>query len=462
MFASTAAMGPRRNAVNPELDEVSGRPENFYCADCGAKAPTWASVNLGMLVCIDCSGAHRSLGVHISVVKSSTLDKWQPKWVATVSKIGNRISNEFFEANMPSSARPQQGNLRQIEAFVRAKYERREWVPRGQPSPNELLAQGRNPDAYAAESTAASDHSSSKNTVSPAAASAAASVPAAAPTPALPCVDLLSMDDVVQPTVTVQTTSHQTSAFSFVQTGYSQSLCAAPVQTAPQKPLVDQAVSLTSQLNSLDLGSGNGSVFPSNANAFSFTNAPTPATSGANAVNAAAPAPQEQKLTSFQNSLASLYQQPVNAHEQTQQNRFAALASPAAMPGASPGGLGGFGAGMHVPSSHGFAQMGMKSPGMAMGIGMGMGMVQGTQAATSSGHHFGACSGGPVAAPPMHVPSAPAAASFGVPQSAPSARSPNTSTPPAAAAPGDSFGAIDAFSAFGQLKEMGKPSVACA
>ena len=48
-------------------------------------------------MCIDCAGIHRNLGVHISVVKSVTLDKWQPKWIHTVSTIGNRVSNNYYE-----------------------------------------------------------------------------------------------------------------------------------------------------------------------------------------------------------------------------------------------------------------------------------------------------------------------------------------------------------------------------
>ena len=39
--------------------------------------PDWASINLGILVCIECSGIHRSLGVHVSKVRSLTLDKWE-------------------------------------------------------------------------------------------------------------------------------------------------------------------------------------------------------------------------------------------------------------------------------------------------------------------------------------------------------------------------------------------------
>ena len=51
-------------------------PGNDKCADCGSKKPKWASINLGIMLCIECSGIHRSLGVHISKVRSVTLDDW--------------------------------------------------------------------------------------------------------------------------------------------------------------------------------------------------------------------------------------------------------------------------------------------------------------------------------------------------------------------------------------------------
>ena len=48
----------------------------FSCADCGAEGAEWCSLNLGILTCIECSGIHRSLGVHISKVRSLQLDAW--------------------------------------------------------------------------------------------------------------------------------------------------------------------------------------------------------------------------------------------------------------------------------------------------------------------------------------------------------------------------------------------------
>lgn len=56
------------------IREIATQPGNDRCADCGAPAPKWASWNLGITVCIRCSGVHRSLGTHISKVKSIELD----------------------------------------------------------------------------------------------------------------------------------------------------------------------------------------------------------------------------------------------------------------------------------------------------------------------------------------------------------------------------------------------------
>jgi len=140
-------MAPK--SVNPELDAILARPENHACVDCGAKAPRWASVNLGLFFCIDCSGAHRNLGTHITVVKSTTLDKWQPRWIDTVSKIGNRIANEYYENSLRGDQRLKEGDSGQKKAnWIRAKYEALEHAPRGKPSPGQLVAQGRNPDVY--------------------------------------------------------------------------------------------------------------------------------------------------------------------------------------------------------------------------------------------------------------------------------------------------------------------------
>ena len=56
----------------------------FYFAD-----PDWASINLGVLICIECSGVHRKLGSHISRVRSLDLDEWPPGHLAVMSALGN-------------------------------------------------------------------------------------------------------------------------------------------------------------------------------------------------------------------------------------------------------------------------------------------------------------------------------------------------------------------------------------
>jgi hypothetical protein len=83
-------------AANPHLLELLRT--NPACADCGAIGPEWVSVNLGVLICIECSGIHRSLGTHISKVRSLALDALNSDDLALVSDVGNDVSNSIWEA----------------------------------------------------------------------------------------------------------------------------------------------------------------------------------------------------------------------------------------------------------------------------------------------------------------------------------------------------------------------------
>ncbi|BFG16005.1 hypothetical protein CerSpe_022790 [Prunus speciosa] len=77
---------------------------NDKCADCGAPEPDWASLNLGVLVCIECSGVHRNLGVHISKVRSLTLDvkAWEPSVINLFQSLGNAFANSVWEELLQS------------------------------------------------------------------------------------------------------------------------------------------------------------------------------------------------------------------------------------------------------------------------------------------------------------------------------------------------------------------------
>ncbi|MCJ1348485.1 hypothetical protein MMC31_006717 [Peltigera leucophlebia] len=106
---------------------------NKTCADCKRnKHPRWASWNLGIFVCIRCSGIHRGMGTHISRVKSVDLDAWTDEQLQSVLQWGNTRANKYWEAKLAPGHVPSEAK---IENFIRTKYESKRWTMEG-PIPN--------------------------------------------------------------------------------------------------------------------------------------------------------------------------------------------------------------------------------------------------------------------------------------------------------------------------------------
>ncbi|NXJ37933.1 ACAP3 protein, partial [Ciconia maguari] len=122
-----SATDSRERSVKGEtiLQRVQSIPGNDQCCDCGQPDPRWASINLGILLCIECSGIHRSLGVHCSKVRSLTLDSWEPELLKLMCELGNSTMNQIYEAQCEELGlkKPTAGSSRQDkEAWIKVKY----------------------------------------------------------------------------------------------------------------------------------------------------------------------------------------------------------------------------------------------------------------------------------------------------------------------------------------------------
>lgn len=105
------------------IKQISG---NGFCADCDQINPTWASLNLGSLICMDCASLHRNLGTHLSRVRSLELDEWTAELVQVMRSIGNKLANSIWEANLKNRVKPQSNcSSSERERWIRDKYEQK-------------------------------------------------------------------------------------------------------------------------------------------------------------------------------------------------------------------------------------------------------------------------------------------------------------------------------------------------
>uniref|UniRef100_A0A6Q2XEL5 Small monomeric GTPase n=1 Tax=Esox lucius TaxID=8010 RepID=A0A6Q2XEL5_ESOLU len=111
------------------IQAIRNAKGNNLCVDCEAPNPTWASLNLGALICIECSGIHRNLGTHLSRVRSLDLDDWTRELTQVLTAIGNHLANSIWESNTQGRQKPAPNATREErESWIRAKYEQRVFV----------------------------------------------------------------------------------------------------------------------------------------------------------------------------------------------------------------------------------------------------------------------------------------------------------------------------------------------
>ncbi|PRQ77105.1 hypothetical protein AAT19DRAFT_12523 [Rhodotorula toruloides] len=116
--------------------------DNKTCAECATPHPQWCSLSLAISLCLSCSGTHRSLGSHLSFVRSLTMDKWTPAQIDRMKAGGNAKCREFFEGNgqpwksLPITEKYNTHVANMYREKLLADAEGRPWIPSDPPAPS--------------------------------------------------------------------------------------------------------------------------------------------------------------------------------------------------------------------------------------------------------------------------------------------------------------------------------------
>ncbi|XKL68849.1 hypothetical protein PGB90_006618 [Kerria lacca] len=123
------------------ISYIQKLPSNDRCCDCNStNDATWLCTNFGIVICIECSGVHRDLGVHISRVQSLTLDHVGTSQLLLARYMTNQVFNEIMEATLNASNKPNPSSTMEERCeFIRAKYVEKKYASRSRANEKDLL-----------------------------------------------------------------------------------------------------------------------------------------------------------------------------------------------------------------------------------------------------------------------------------------------------------------------------------